>query len=137
MTTTRIKINPFQLRTDDMPNSYLINGNATVVFWSDGKKTVSKFKKDSDILEKYDRELGFLYCCYQHYKRNWSRNKRLRILEMIFPSDVKNFLIEIFAEANMMEIKDVKKYLKKLISDNKRHDAKTHKIIRKGDKIDE
>lgn len=115
-----------------LPTRYLINGNATVCYWGN-KKYVSKFNKDKEILEEYDRELGFLYCCYQRYKSEWSRNKRLRILDLMPTNSKKEFLIEIFMEENNMSRKEAKNYLKQLKCDNFMHNGTTHKRIRKGE----
>lgn len=123
---------PELLPTEGLPTRYLINGNATVCYWGK-RKYVSKFNKDKEILEDYDRELGFLYCCYQRYKRDWSRNKRLRILDLMPINSKKEFLIEIFMEENNMSRKEAKNYLKQLKCDNFMHHGTTHKRIRKGE----
>ena len=38
-------------------DKYIINENATILFWSDNTKTISKRHED----DKFDKELGFLF----------------------------------------------------------------------------
>ena len=44
-----------------LPNRYIINKNATILFWEDGSKTVVKRCED----DKYDKRLGFLIGYFQ------------------------------------------------------------------------
>lgn len=44
-----------------LPSRYIINKNATILFWEDGSKTVVKRCED----DKYDKRLGFLIGYFQ------------------------------------------------------------------------
>lgn len=46
---------------DKLPSRYIINKNATILFWEDGSKTVVKRCED----DKYDKRLGFLIGYFQ------------------------------------------------------------------------
>lgn len=46
---------------DKLPSRYIINNNATILFWEDGSKTVVK-RCDDDA---YDKRLGFLIGYFQ------------------------------------------------------------------------
>lgn len=90
-----------------LPEKYIINENVCVCIWQDGTKTVSK-KKENDV---FDKELGFLFCCYQAYYKHLSRNKRSKILDWINYSSMKDFLFEIFKEKNNFTTNEAKRYL--------------------------
>lgn len=45
------------------PKKYIINKNATILFWEDGTKTVVKLSKD----DTYDKEKGFLWAYFQKH----------------------------------------------------------------------
>ena len=59
----------------DLPKRYIINENACICFWKNGSKTVSKRREH----DEFDKEIGFLFCCYQHYYDHLSRNKREKL----------------------------------------------------------
>ena len=88
---------------------YIINKNATILFWDDGTKTISK-RHNEDI---FDKELGFLFAYF--YKR-WggSKNSLKRIISSIDENKIKVFLIEFFMKDNSATIEQAKKYLKNL-----------------------
>ena len=50
-----------EVRCDKLPSRYIINKNATILFWEDGSKTVVKRCED----DKYDKRLGFLIGYFQ------------------------------------------------------------------------
>ena len=50
-----------EVRCDKLPRRYIINKNATILFWEDGSKTVVKRCED----DKYDKRLGFLIGYFQ------------------------------------------------------------------------
>ena len=78
----------------DLPKRYIINENACICFWKNGSKTVSKRREH----DEFDKEIGFLFCCYQHYYDHLSRNKREKIISWIDYAHIKDFLMEIFIE---------------------------------------
>ena len=100
--------------TGILPKKYIINDNATILFWNDGTKTVVKKSKD----DKYNKKLGFLWAYFQK-NSGLSKNKANKYLEELvdfeylidkrFNSD--NFP-KGFADANDM-IKGMLKYFNK------------------------
>ena len=59
----------------DLPERYIINENATILFWQNGEKTVVKRAKD----DEYDPVKGFLWAFFQHYC-GMSKNKANKYL---------------------------------------------------------
>lgn len=91
---------------------YIINENATIIFWNDGTKTVSKRHKD-DI---FDKELGFLFAHY--YKHcGLSNASRKRVIETIDYKHIKTFLFEMFVKNSGLTPEKARSYLKNLKSD--------------------
>lgn len=45
----------------ELPKRYIINKNATILFWKDGTKTIVKRSKE----DEYDKILGFLWAYFQ------------------------------------------------------------------------
>lgn len=45
----------------ELPKRYIINKNATILFWKDGTKTIVKRSKE----DEYDKTLGFLWAYFQ------------------------------------------------------------------------
>lgn len=70
---------------------YIINENATILFWDDGTKTISKRHKE----DKFDKELGFLFA-YFYKKYNGSKASRKRVLDSINYKKIKTFLFEFY-----------------------------------------
>lgn len=100
----------------DLPKRYIINENACICFWKDGTKTVSKRREH----DEFDKEIGFLFCCYQHYYEHLSRNKREKIISWIDYEHIKNFLMEIFIEKNKFTEREAKVYLRDLKVEKKK-----------------
>lgn len=108
----------------NLPKSYIINQNACICFWYDGTKTVSKRHED-DI---FDKELGFLLACWQHYNSNLSKNSRKRVLACIKQDCLKDFLLEKFRIETQMDTKKINGYLASLkVSNDKRTEKKIGK----------
>lgn len=53
--------NPNQIKYGEMPEKYIINRNATILFWKDGTKTIIK-KTSAD---EYNKKLAFLIAYFQ------------------------------------------------------------------------
>ena len=60
---------------DDLPQRYIINKGATILFWADGSKTIVKRCKD----DKYNKRLGFLTAYFQKHC-GMSKNKANKYL---------------------------------------------------------
>lgn len=60
---------------DRLPQKYIINKGATVLFWEDGSKTIVKRCKN----DKYDKRLGFLTAYFQK-NSGLSKNKANKYL---------------------------------------------------------
>lgn len=94
----------------DLPKRYIINKKVCVCTWSDGTITKSWNHEDNE----FDKEIGFLFCCYQHYYAHFSKNKRTKILSWVNYDKMKEFLLEIFKEKNKFSTVEAKKYLQNL-----------------------
>lgn len=62
-------------KTADLPERYIINENATILFWKDGEKTVVKRAED----DEFNPRLAFLTAFFQHYC-GMSKNKANKYL---------------------------------------------------------
>lgn len=75
-------------RYDDKPNNlkdlkrYIINENATILFWEDGTKTVVKRNPE----DTYDKRIGFLIAYFQ-YTSGLSKNKANKYLDNLIEED--------------------------------------------------
>ena len=92
---------------DKLPKKYIINENAAICFWNDGTKTVSKRHEH----DEFDKEIGFLFCCYQHYMKNWSRNKRIKFISWFQYEHVKEYLFDLFVDETGFTVRQAKAYL--------------------------
>ena len=93
---------------------YIINDGATIIFWSDNTKTVSKRHKD----DVFDKELGFLFA-YYYKKCGLSNASRKRVINSIDYSHIKTFLFEMFVKYSGKTPEQARKYLKNLKTDCK------------------
>lgn len=89
---------------------YIINEGATIIFWNDGSKTVSRRHKD----DVFDKELGFLFA-YYYKKCGLSNSSRKRVLDTIEYSKIKTFLFEMYVKYSGKTSEQARSYLKKLI----------------------
>lgn len=60
----------------NLPKRYIINKDATILFWNDGTKTVVKRSKN----DTYDKRLGFLTAYFQK-NCGMSKNKANKYLD--------------------------------------------------------
>lgn len=67
-----------------MPEKYIINEDATILFWEGGTKTVVKRCKE----DKFDKRLGFLIALFQHYS-GMSKNKANKFLAELEVEETK------------------------------------------------
>lgn len=93
---------------------YIINENATIIFWGDGTKTISKRHKE----DKFDKELGFLFA-YFYKKYKGSKASRKRVIECIDYKKIKTFLFEFYVNDSKKSYDEAKKYLSNLVVYNK------------------
>ena len=68
-----------------LPERYIINQNATILFWEDGTKTIVKRCKD----DEFNPRLAFLTAFFQKYC-GMSKNKANKYLASLQVEDVKN-----------------------------------------------
>ena len=66
----------------ELPQRYIINKGATILFWKDGTKTIVKKSKD----DKYDRRLGFLTAYFQKHC-GMSKNKANKYLDNLMEEE--------------------------------------------------
>lgn len=88
---------------------YIINENATILFWNDGTKTISKRHKE----DKFDKELGYLYA-YFYKKYKGSKASMKRVLECVDFSKIKTFLLEFYINDSGKTSEQAKSYLNNL-----------------------
>lgn len=89
---------------------YIINENATILFWNDETKTISKRHKE----DEFDKELGYLYAYfYKKYKGNKASMKR--VLDCIDFKNIKTFLLEFYINDSGKSREQAKKYLSNLV----------------------
>ena len=93
---------------------YIINEWATIIFWEDGTKTVSKRQKE----DKFDKELGFLFA-YFYKKYNGSKASMKRVIDTIDYKKIKTFLFEFYVNDTGEEPEKARKFLKNLKVENK------------------
>lgn len=74
-------------KTVELPERYIINENATILFWKDGEKTIVRKCED----DEFNPRLAFLTALFQHYcgmSKN-KANKYLANLEVEKKSETK------------------------------------------------
>jgi len=89
---------------------YIINDGATIIFWSDGTKTISKRHKE----DKFDKEIGFLFA---YFYKKWGDNKsaQKRVINSIDYKNIKTFLFEFYVKDSGKTTEQAKKYLANLV----------------------
>ncbi len=93
---------------------YIINEGATIIFWNDGSKTISK----RDKKDKFDKELGFLFA-YFYGKYKGSKASMKRVLDTIDYKKIKTFLFEFYVNHSDKDYVQARNYLKNLKVANK------------------
>ena len=68
--------------SNKLPKRYIINKNATILFWDDGTKTIVKLSKD----DKYDKKLGFLTAYFQK-NSGLSKNQANKYLDNLIEEE--------------------------------------------------
>lgn len=119
-----IKISPDELvvspfvwnltKEDADIEKYIINENATIIFWDDDTKTISKRDKD----DEFDKELGFLYA-YFYKKYEGTKASMKRVLNCVDFKNIKTFLFEFYVVDSGKTAEQARKYLKNLEVANK------------------
>lgn len=82
----KINIDNFFKKEDKnkIPEKYIINKNATILFWEDGTKTV--IKRNSE--DEYDKKLAFLIAYFQKYS-GLSKTQANKYLDNLLDEDEK------------------------------------------------
>lgn len=88
---------------------YIINEGATIIFWKDGSKTVSKRDKN----DKFDKELGFLFAYFYKFFKG-SKASRKRVIDCVEYKNIKTFLFEFYVNHSGKTAEQAKKYLQNL-----------------------
>ena len=88
---------------------YIINENATIIFWNDGTKTISKRHQE----DEFDKELGFLLA-YYYKKCGLSNNARKKVLDCIDYKNLKTFLFWMYVKDKSITPEKARKYLANL-----------------------
>lgn len=61
---------------DELPERYIINKDATILFWKNGEKTIIKRSKN----DNFDKRLAFLTAYFQHHC-GLSKNKANKYID--------------------------------------------------------
>lgn len=119
--TTNTNYYPYYWKAFDLSSKnaeidkYIINENATILFWNDGTKTISKRHKE----DKFDKELGFLFA-YFYKKYKGSKASRKRVINCIDYKKIKTFLFEFYVnDIGEDDYNKAKRYLSNLKVDKK------------------
>ena len=88
---------------------YIINDGATIIFWDDDTKTVSKRHEE----DEFDKELGFLFA-YFYKKSGLSKSATRRVIDTIKYDKIKVFLFEFFVNNTKQTYSQARGYLKNL-----------------------
>lgn len=100
----------FKMVADKEVDRYIINDGATIIFWNDGSKTISK----RDKKDKFDKELGFLFA-YFYGKYKGSKASMKRVLDTIDYKKIKTFLFEFYVNnSENSDYEKARKYLSNL-----------------------
>lgn len=84
-----ISTEPYIKKLTNLPNRYIINDGATILFWSDGTKTIVKRSKE----DEYNKILGFLWAYFQKTS-GLSKSKANDYLKKLEDyNDIKNLTI--------------------------------------------
>lgn len=118
----------------DKIDRYIINENATIIFWKDGIKTISKV----DTEDTFNKEIGFMLAVYKylglyHIQTRCSKTELKRQLECIKQEKLYDFL---FIEFNKYTFKDTnksRKYLSELKVENANKKEKIEILTTKED----
>ena len=117
-----------------LPERYILNKDACICFWKDKSKTISK-RHEKD---EFDKELGFLFACWQHYNEDKSKNLRKKILGCIKYDHMKELLFERFRAENKMTVEQARRYLKDLkVEESKKIEKQVKKVVAKHMKKEE
>lgn len=105
-----IDLNEFiKILNANLPLRYIINDDATILFWFDGDKTIVKKTQD----DNYDKRLGFLYAYFQKTS-GLSKNKANKYLENLVETKKQNQIKEVskpqlsYYNISEKDVKDVK-----------------------------
>jgi len=97
----------------NLPNKYIINNGATILFWNDGSKTIVKRSKS----DAYNKRLGFLTAYFQKTS-GLSKNKANKYLKELVDQDDENIEIVEINNAFSSAIDNMIKSLDKMVNKN-------------------
>lgn len=120
----------------DKIDRYIINENATIIFWKDGRKTISKVDKE-DI---FNKEIGFMLAVYKYLglyevKTKWSKTELKKQLECVKTDKLYDFLFIEFNKYTFKDTNKAKRYLNELKVENhkqKKEKNKEYRITKEG-----
>lgn len=94
---------------------YIINENATIIFWKDGNKTISRV----DAEDVFNKEIGFMLAIYKYLSlycegESWSKTELKKELECIKTDKLYDFLFITFNKFTFKDTNKAKRYLSEL-----------------------
>lgn len=95
---------------------YIINKHATIIFWKDGTKTISKLNACDD----FDKEIGFMLAWFKQYckAKKMSNNDYKRLMRCLNETSMKDYLFIIFNNETFKNAEKSRKYLYSLKLEN-------------------
>lgn len=117
----------------DKIDRYIINENATIIFWKDGNKTISKV----DTEDVFNKEIGFMLAVYKYLALFatdpiWSKTEIKKSLDCIKTDRLYDFLFITFNKFTFKDTNKSKRYLSELKIEKGKKKAKrntnSHKI---------
>lgn len=102
----------------DKIDRYIINENATIIFWKSGDKTISRV----DPEDKFDKEIGFMLAVYKYirlYEDKYSKNELKKDLQCIKDSKLYDYLFIMFNKHTFEDTLKSRRYLEELVVDTK------------------
>lgn len=99
----------------DKIDRYIINENATIIFWKDGNKTISRV----DVEDVFNKEIGFMLAVYKYLalysiKTVWSKTELKKELECVKTDKLYDFLFITFNKFTFKDTNKTKRYLSEL-----------------------
>ena len=97
-------------------NRYIINKHATIIFWKDGTKSISKLNACDD----FDKEIGVMLAWFKKYckVKGISNNDYKRLMGCLNETSMKDYLFIIFNNETFKDAEKSRKYLYSLKLEN-------------------
>lgn len=111
----------------DKIDRYIINKNATIIFWKDGNKTISRV----DVEDVFNKEIGFMLAVYKYLgpygvKTKWSKSELKKELDCIKAEKMYDYLFINFNKYTFKDTNKAKRYLSELKVEKSKKKSRTN-----------